>query len=165
VRLGNDVDVATMAEARLGAGRGHASLLGVFWGTGIGGGIILNHEPWVGRGAAGEFGHMVVKLNGARCTCGRNGCVEAYAGRRAMELHAQELHDKGHHTDLFKIMEKRERETLSSGVWARALEHKDTMAEELVAGHRRPRRGHRLCRQPDGLRGRGDRRRPGVTAG
>jgi glucokinase len=132
VRLGNDVDVATLAEARLGAGRGHASLLGVFWGTGVGSGIILNHERWTGRGAAGEFGHMVVKLNGARCTCGRNGCVEAYAGRKAMELHAQELHDKGHHTDLFKIMERRERDTLSSGVWARALEHEDTMAEELI---------------------------------
>ncbi len=132
VRLGNDVDVATMAEARLGAGRGHASLLGVFWGTGVGSGIILNHEPWSGRGAAGEFGHTVVKLNGARCTCGRNGCVEAYAGRMAMERHAQELHDKGRHTDLFKIMKQRERDTLSSGVWARALEHKDAMAEELI---------------------------------
>jgi len=132
VRLGNDVDVATLAEARLGAGRGHASLLGVFWGTGVGGGIILNHERWLGRGAAGEFGHMVVKLNGARCTCGRNGCVEAYAGRMALERHARELHDKGHHTDLFKIMKQRERDTLSSGVWARALEHKDAMAEELI---------------------------------
>jgi len=132
VRLGNDVDVATMAEARLGAGRGHASLLGVFWGTGVGSGIILNHEPWLGRGAAGEFGHTVVKLNGARCTCGRNGCVEAYAGRMAMELHARELHDKGRHTDLFKIMDKRELSTRSSGVWARALEHKDAMAEELI---------------------------------
>jgi glucokinase len=132
VRLGNDVDVATLAEARLGAGRGHASLLGVFWGTGVGSGIILNHEPWAGRGAAGEFGHMVVKLNGARCTCGRNGCVEAYAGRMALERHARELHDKGHHTDLFKIMKQRERDTLSSGVWARALEHKDAMAEELI---------------------------------
>ena len=107
VRLGNDVDVATLAEARLGAGRGHASLLGVFWGTGVGGGIILNHERWVGRGAAGEFGHMDVKLNGARCTCGRNGCVEAYAGRKAMELHAQALHEKGHHPDLLQIMQRR----------------------------------------------------------
>ena len=80
----------------------------MFWGTGVGSGIILDHEPWSGRGAAGEFGHMVVKLDGARCTCGRNGCVEAYAGRKAMELHARELHEKGHHTDLFKIMERRE---------------------------------------------------------
>jgi glucokinase len=132
VRLANDVKVGTMAEARLGAGRGHSSLLGVFWGTGVGGGIILNGETWAGRGAAGELGHMVVKLNGAKCTCGRNGCVEAYAGRKAMELRARELHRNGHHTDLFKIMEKRGRTMLSSGVWARALEHSDTMATHLI---------------------------------
>jgi glucokinase len=132
VHLANDVKVATMAEARLGAGRGHASLLGVFWGTGVGGGLILDGETWAGRGAAGEIGHMVVKLNGARCTCGRLGCVEAYAGRKAMELRARELHRNGHHTDLFKIMEKRDRTTLSSGIWARALEHHDKMATHLI---------------------------------
>jgi glucokinase len=60
VRVANDVDVATAAEFRLGAGRPYKSLLGVFWGTGVGGGIILNGKPWVGRGGAGEIGHMVV---------------------------------------------------------------------------------------------------------
>ena len=132
VRLGNDVKVGTIAEAQLGAGRGHRSLLGVFWGTGVGSGIILDERTWAGRGAAGEIGHMVVKLDGAHCTCGRYGCVEAYAGRMAMELRARDLHDKGHHTELFKIMEKRGRDTLSSGVWARALEHGDKMAVELI---------------------------------
>ncbi len=132
VRLGNDVKVGTMAEARLGAGEGHASLLGVFWGTGVGSGIILDGAPWSGRGAAGEIGHMVVRLNGALCTCGRHGCVEAYAGRLAMELEARKLHDKGEHTELFKIMRKRGRENLSSGVWARALEQGDDMAANLI---------------------------------
>jgi glucokinase len=74
----------------------------------------------------------VVKLGGADCTCGRCGCVEAYAGRKAMELHARELHAKGEPTDLFKIMEKRGREMLSSGVWQRALERDDAMAVKLV---------------------------------
>jgi glucokinase len=132
VRLGNDVKVGTLAEAQLGAGEGYDSLLGVFWGTGVGSGIILNRSTWSGRGAAGEIGHMVVKLDGARCTCGRHGCVEAYAGRLAMELHARELHEKGHKTDLFKIMKKRGRENLSSGVWARALEQDDTLATDLI---------------------------------
>ena len=81
VALGNDVQVATDAEALLGAGRPYRSLLGVFWGTGVGGGIVLDGRPWVGRGAAGEIGHVVVKRDGARCTCGRRGCMEAYAGR------------------------------------------------------------------------------------
>ena len=112
VALGNDVQVATDAEALLGAGRPYRSLLGVFWGTGVGSGIILRGEPWSGRGAAGEFGHMVVKLGGATCTCGRIGCIEAYAGRRSMELHAQELKRRGHKTALFKIMKQRGRENL-----------------------------------------------------
>ena len=132
VRLGNDVKVGTVAEAQLGAGRGRSSLLGVFWGTGVGSGIVLDGSTWSGRGAAGEIGHMVVKLDGAICTCGRYGCVEAYAGRKAMELHARELLKKGEHTDLFDIMEKRGREQLTSGVWQRALERDDEMAVKLI---------------------------------
>jgi glucokinase len=88
VHLGNDVGVATRAELELGAGRGARSLLGVFWGTGVGGALVLDGELWRGRGGAGEIGHTVVKLGGARCPCGRRGCLEAYAGRHAMEAKA-----------------------------------------------------------------------------
>src|SRR3954451_11838803 len=73
VSLGNDVNVATMAEYELGAGRPYSSLLGVFWGTGVGGGIVLDGRLWLGRASAGEIGHMVVKVGGARCPCGRKG--------------------------------------------------------------------------------------------
>jgi glucokinase len=132
VRLGNDVQVATDAEFALGAGRPYDSLLGVFWGTGVGGGIVLDGKPWVGRGAAGEIGHIVVELDGARCTCGRRGCMEAYAGRSAMEAHAAKLVEKGEKTDLFKLMKERKRTRLTSGIWSRALEHEDKLATELV---------------------------------
>ncbi|MBV8945433.1 MAG: ROK family protein, partial [Solirubrobacterales bacterium] len=50
VFVGNDVQVATDAEFALGAGRPYGSLLGVMWGTGVGGGIILDQKPWLGRG-------------------------------------------------------------------------------------------------------------------
>jgi glucokinase len=132
VAVGNDVRVATTAEFELGAGKPYRSLLGVFWGTGVGGGVILNGEPWRGRGAAGEIGHMVVRRNGARCTCGRIGCMEAYAGRRAMELEARSRMEKGHKTSLFKIMEHKKRPALTSGVWAHALEHGDQLAADLI---------------------------------
>jgi glucokinase len=128
----NDVTVGVAAEHALGAGQGSKSLLGVWWGTGVGGGIILNGKPWEGRGAAAELGHVVVKVNGARCTCGRRGCLEAYAGRGAMEIRARHLERRGHKTDLFKIMEKRGRSRLQSGVWERALEHGDPVAVELI---------------------------------
>ena len=132
VALGNDVQVATDAEALLGAGRPYRSLLGVFWGTGVGGGIVLDGRPWVGRGAAGEIGHVVVKLGGARCTCGRRGCMEAYAGRGSMEIRAREREKKGAKTDLFNIMRDRGRDRLTSGIWARALDREDKLAVELM---------------------------------
>jgi len=128
----NDVTVGVNAEYVLGAARGSRSLLGVWWGTGVGGGIVLDGEVWEGRGAAGEIGHVVVKVGGARCTCGRRGCLEAYAGRGAMEIRARHLHGRGQKTELFKIMEKRGRERLQSGIWARALEHGDAMAIQLI---------------------------------
>ena len=133
VRLGNDVQVATDAEFQLGAGRPYHSLLRVFWGTGVGGGIVLDGKPWTGRGGAGEIGHMVVKLGGARCTCGRLGCMEAYAGRAAMEARADRLHhEKGRPTSLFKLMKEHHRPRLTSGIWARALERGDELALELL---------------------------------
>jgi glucokinase len=132
VSIGNDVSVATAAEFELGAGREYQSLLGVFWGTGVGGGVILDGRPWHGRGAAGEIGHTVVKLDGRHCPCGRRGCLEAYAGRGAMEARARKLQAEGRHTDLFKLMEKHGRQRLTSAIWARALEHEDKLAIELI---------------------------------
>src|SRR5918997_1498583 len=58
--VGNDVNVATDAEFELGAASEFRSLLGVFWGTGVGGGIVLDGKPWTGRGAAAEIGHELV---------------------------------------------------------------------------------------------------------
>ena len=132
VRLGNDVQVATDAEFKLGAGRLYSSLLGVFWGTGVGGGLILDGKPWTGRGAAGEIGHIVVEIDGARCTCGRRGCMEAYAGRAAMEGHVSQLVEKGRKTDLFKLMQERDRTRLTSGIWARALDRGDKLAIHVL---------------------------------
>jgi len=132
VRLGNDVDVATNAEFELGAGKPYRSLLGVFWGTGVGGGLILDGKRWLGRGAAGEIGHMVVKKGGARCPCGRRGCMEAYAGRAAMEAKARRDIDRGTKTDLFKLMEKHGRDRLVSSIWQRALDHGDEYTEKLL---------------------------------
>jgi glucokinase len=132
VVLGNDVQVATEAEFAHGAGKPYDSVLGVFWGTGVGGGLILNGRPWLGRGGAGEIGHMVVRRGGAHCPCGRRGCMEAYAGRLAMESRARSEADKGAKTDLFKLMKERGRTRLTSSVWANAIAHEDPLAIELI---------------------------------
>jgi glucokinase len=132
VRIGNDVQVATDAEFHLGAGQPYDSMLGVFWGTGVGGGLVLDGRDWLGRGAAGEIGHIVVRIDGAKCPCGRRGCMEAYAGRRPMEEEARRRHDKGEHTELFKIMKKKGHDRLKSGVWEQALNDGDKMAKKLL---------------------------------
>jgi glucokinase len=132
VSVGNDVQVAVQGEFELGAAKEFDTILGVWWGTGVGGGLILDGKPWLGRGAAGEIGHMVVKRGGARCTCGRRGCMEAYAGRLAMELKARREVKRGAKTDLFRIMEEQGRDRLTSGVWERALKHGDHLATQLI---------------------------------
>jgi glucokinase len=132
VKVGNDVQVATEAEFHLGAGKEFQSLIGVFWGTGVGGGLVLDGKPWLGRGAAGEIGHVVIKRGGHECPCGRHGCLEAYAGRKAMEEEARRRHEEGEKTDLFKLMEKHEKPRLTSGIWERALDHEDKLAEHLI---------------------------------
>jgi glucokinase len=132
VRVGNDVQVAVEGEYHLGAGSPYKSLLGVWWGTGVGGGLILDGKPWIGRGAAGEIGHMVVKRGGAKCPCGRKGCMEAYAGRAAMEAEARRQHEEGVKTDLFKLMQKHGRDRLTSGIWERAVDHGDHLAARLI---------------------------------
>ncbi len=132
VRIGNDVDVATEAEYRLGAGKGYRSVLGVFWGTGVGGGLMLNGQRWSGRGASAEIGHVVVQMDGLQCPCGRRGCMEAYAGRGAMEARARVAVDKGTTTVLFEIMERRGKDRLASGVWQEALAEGDPLATKLI---------------------------------
>ena len=113
-------------------GKEFDSLIGVFWGTGVGGGLILGGKPWLGRGAAGEIGHMVVKRGGAKCPCGRRGCMEAYAGRAAMEAEARRRQEDGEKTDLFKLMEKHDKPRLTSSIWERAIDHGDKLASELI---------------------------------
>lgn len=133
VRIGNDVNVAVEAERRYGAGREFESFLGVFWGTGVGGGIVVDGVHVVGRGSAGEIGHVCARPGGRRCNCGLKGCVEAYAGRGALEEQARK-HAGDRNTVLFEIMEKRGRDRLTSGVWLRALQAGDELALELIEG-------------------------------
>ena len=132
VRVANDVKVAAAAELELGAGRDLPSFLAVWWGTGVGGSVVLDGRQWEGNGAAGELGHTVVNMRGRLCPCGRHGCVEAYAGRAAMEARARRLHERGQHTKLFDLMRKANRDRLTSGVWERALREDDRLATALI---------------------------------
>ena len=132
VHVDNDVRVGVLGEFKRGAGRPYRNLLGVWVGTGVGGGLISDGELHDGRGAAGEIGHLIVQPDGRLCSCGRRGCLEAYAGRARMEARAASLVKRGQKTKLFAIMKERGRDHLSSGVYAKALESGDKMTESLV---------------------------------
>jgi predicted NBD/HSP70 family sugar kinase len=132
VTVDNDVRVAVVGEYRRGAGRPYRNLLGVFIGTGVGGGLILEGKLRRGRGSAGEIGHTVVKPGGRRCSCGRRGCAEAYAGRLSIEQAARRKQERGAKTDLFEIMEKKGHTRASSSVIAEALERGDKVVTRLI---------------------------------
>jgi glucokinase len=132
VRVANDVTAAAVGEHRRGAGRGTADLLCVFVGTGVGGGLVLGGRPFEGGGGAGEFGHMIVRQGGAVCPCGRRGCVEAYAGRRAMEFSARRAQADGRPTVLFDVVEEKGKARATSGVFAEALARGDELVADLL---------------------------------
>jgi predicted NBD/HSP70 family sugar kinase len=132
VKIDNDVTVGVLGEFKRGAGRPFKNLLGIWVGSGVGGGLVINGELYDGRGTAGEIGHAVVMPDGRPCSCGRRGCLEAYAGRVRMEERARELQKSGKRTILFKVMKERNSARLSSGVFAAALKKGDKMAIQLI---------------------------------
>ena len=132
VSVDNDVRVAVRGEWKRGAGRPYKNLLGVFVGTGVGGGLILDGRLRLGHGAAGEIGHTLVKPDGRTCSCGEKGHLEAYAGRGCIEAEARRLLEKGRDTDLFRLMRHRGRERATSGVIAAALKHGDKVTRGLI---------------------------------
>ncbi|MDP4132763.1 MAG: ROK family glucokinase [Bacillota bacterium] len=80
VFIENDANCAALAESKVGAAKGTKHSLTVTLGTGVGGGIIINKKIYAGfNHAGGEFGHMVIAIDGKKCTCGKSGCFEAYA--------------------------------------------------------------------------------------
>jgi glucokinase len=131
-RVVNDVTAAAVGEHRRGAGRGFDNLLCVFVGTGVGGGLVLGGQPYEGHGGAGELGHLIVRQGGAVCPCGRRGCVEAYAGRRAMTLAAERARAAGRSTILFDVMAEKGKPSPTSGVFAEAYARGDELVADLL---------------------------------
>lgn len=134
VTLVNDAQCGLVGEWVAGAGQGARFLFGVWLGTGVGAGLVLDGRPYDGAGGgSGEFGHVVVRPDGARCGCGRRGCVEAYAGRRMMTESVRALAAAGRRTRLFEIQEAKGKAQATSGVWAAAVAEGDPVVAEVLA--------------------------------
>ncbi|MDZ4087911.1 MAG: ROK family protein [Tabrizicola sp.] len=128
VRVLNDADCFTLAEAFHGAGRGHGSVFGVILGSGVGGGVVIDGRLVTGAGGyAGEWGHgPVIRGEYAfQCGCGQVGCVDTIGGARGLER----LHRK-------RTAELLRAEAIIAGWMAGEAEPGETMAlwRELVAG-------------------------------
>jgi len=129
VFMDNDCNVATLAEHALGAGRGVSNLIGLFLGTGIGGGVIINGRLHRGFSKqAGELGHVVVDVNGPRCGCGQKGCIEALASRRVMCRQIAEAVAKGRKS----VITETDGDRIRTGMLAEALAQNDALVREVM---------------------------------
>ncbi len=130
VFMDNDCNVATLAEHRLGAGRGVSSLIGLFLGTGIGGGVILDNRLLRGFSKqAGELGHVVVDVNGPKCGCGQKGCIEALASRQAICRQIAEEVKKGRRS----VVKETDARRMRTSLLAEALAAKDDLVHEVMS--------------------------------
>lgn len=99
VFIDNDVNAMALGECWLGAGKGKRNVVCVHVGYGLGAGLVLEGKIYRGTtGAAGEFGHTVVDLDGPRCECGNHGCLEVMAAGCAVESRAVRAHLMGRET-------------------------------------------------------------------
>ena len=128
----NDVNAGTYGEWCFGEVKDCQNLLGIFPGTGIGGGIIIDGKLLHGfTGGAGEVGHMTLDVDGPYCGCGKRGCLEALASRIAIASQVAAIAARGDSpfilrncgTDLGNIR---------SGILAKAIEEGETMVEGVV---------------------------------
>jgi len=136
VRVGNDVEVATVGEFYHGAGRGFKNFVCAFVGTGIGGGIIQDGSNYTGvSGTAGEVGHITIHAGGRICGCGNRGCLEAYASRTAITkaIMAEIFHGrKSVLADEAAQQLKLGETVIRSGLLANAIKQEDALTIEIV---------------------------------
>jgi glucokinase len=86
IKIENEVNCFTLAEARIGAGKMIEIVVGITLGSGLGGGLVIKEKIYQGAfGSAGEFGHMSIEFDGLKCSCGCLGCWEEYASQKYLE--------------------------------------------------------------------------------
>ena len=131
VALGNDVSLGTLGEQWLGAANGVPSAAGIFWGTGIGGGLIQDGRLVRGsREAAGEVGHIVMEVGGPECGCGNRGCLEALAGRGAIERDIRRAIDEGRESVMADLL--KDKPVIKSKMLRRALAAGDELVTDIM---------------------------------
>lgn len=128
----NDVDAGVYAENRFGAARGARTVLGVFPGTGIGGGCVYEGRIVRGKGSSCmEIGHIQVRRNGNLCGCGLRGCLESEASRLAISAEVAKAAYRGEAPHLMEAVGTNLAD-IRSGVLAQAIADGDKVVERIV---------------------------------
>jgi glucokinase len=97
--IGNDVNIGVYGEWKYGAAKGLSQVVGVFIGTGMGGGLILDGKLYTGFDCKGaELGHTVLNTEGPRCNCGQRGCLEAFSSKLGMTDYIRQQIERGRST-------------------------------------------------------------------
>ena len=129
----NDVNVGTLGEAVFGAGQGVKNLVGIFVGTGIGGGIILDAKLFHGANkTAGEVGHIIVKADGPQCGCGNFGCLEAVASRTAITRQLRKAILKKGKKSILPELNGGNLDLIRSGALAKAVSQGDKLTMKIM---------------------------------
>ncbi|MCB9153108.1 MAG: ROK family protein [Caldilineae bacterium] len=129
----NDVNLGTLGVHQMGVGRGTQHMIGIFVGTGVGGGVIIDGQLHRGsRYSAGEIGHTIIVPNGPLCGCGKRGCLEAVASRTAIEREVNAALEAGYSSILSDLLGPSGKDRLTSGVIKSALEAGDTLMTEVM---------------------------------
>lgn len=132
VYMGNDANVAALGESMFGAGRGAKCMVMFTLGTGIGSGLVIEGKSYIGvTETAPEMGHHIILAGGPRCSCGRNGCLEALARRDAIIWRAAEKAHKGRYTTLLEMC-KGDLRYITPAMIAEAAEEGDPISIETM---------------------------------
>lgn len=128
----NDVDAGVYGEYRFGAAKDGSRVLGVFPGTGIGGGFVYEGQILTGaKSSCFEVGHVRVREAGELCGCGRRGCLETVASRLAIAASVAKAAYRGDSPFIMKEAGTNLTE-IRSGMLANAIEAGDTVVEEII---------------------------------
>ncbi len=101
----NDVNAATYGEWRFGFNKSGSDVVGIFIGTGVGGGLILNGKLFRGSSfVGGELGHITLNPYGYPCRCGNTGCFEAYCGGSYIASRAKKHLEQGYKGKLWDVI-------------------------------------------------------------
>lgn len=132
VSICNDVDAGVYGEYRFGAAVGGRTVLGVFPGTGIGGGMVYEGRIFRGKKSSClEIGHMPVVMDGAVCGCGRRGCLETVASRLALSAEIAKAAYRGQAPHLLRVAGT-DLANIRSGTIQEAIEAGDEVVEEIM---------------------------------